>query len=81
MNDEIEFLVSSDTQSCYLESLIKSREMLAASAKQTALLDRIDEVIALELQVAKMGAEKAISEITKLTTKDNVKVVPLTKDK
>lgn len=68
MNEDIEVFFDKSDGSSYIESLSKSRQYL----KDSPLLAKLDEVILLELELAKMGAEKAKSEILKAAAKDNV---------
>lgn len=71
MNDETEMFFEKSEGSCYLESLARTRQYL----KDTDFLKKLDEVILLEIDLAKMGAEKAKSEIMKMTNKDNVRPI------
>ncbi len=58
-DDMAEFFTDSSN---YLESLIRCRKLLEGAYSLAA---KLDEVIALELDLALMGAEKAKSEIVK----------------
>ena len=69
MNEDIEVYLDGGNSPCYLESLIKCRQML----KDSPLLARLDEAISLELDLAVLGAEKAKSELLKTTAKDNIR--------
>jgi len=71
MNDDIEvYLDKVSSGACYLESLIYARARLDNAELKAAL----DEVILLEIELAKMGAEKAKSEIIK-ANKDNLRPI------
>jgi len=54
----------------YIESLCKSRELL----KNSELLNKLDNVISLELELALQCAERELSELRK-STKDNVRPI------
>ena len=71
MNEDVEVFFDKSDGSSYLESLCKSREYL----KDSPLLAKLDEAIALELELAIMGAEKAKSEILKAAPKDNIRPI------
>ena len=63
MSDEFtDFMVDNSN---YLESLIRSRKHVETSP----LLAKLDEVIELEIDLALLGAQKALSEILKETAK------------
>lgn len=63
---------------CYLESLIKSRVNIEkASNISQDIIYGLEEVILLELELAKMGAEKAKSEIIKAAAKEKDNVRPI----
>lgn len=72
MNEDIEVFLDGNNSPCYIESLIRCRHLL----KESPLLTRLDEAIALELDLAVLGAEKAKSEIIKSDTKEN-KIRPI----
>lgn len=76
MTDEYEDVTAFFTDSSnYLESLIRSRQHLAnASASMRKMLD---ETIAVELELALIGAKKARAAVLKEQAKNNV--VPLKK--
>ena len=67
MNEDIEVYL--DDSGSYLEALIKSRKHLKESE---ALLQKLDQLITLELDLGVMAAEKAKSEILKKQDKDNI---------
>ena len=67
MNEDIEVYL--DDSGSYLEALIKSRKHLKESE---ALLQKLDQLISLELDLGVMAAEKAKSEILKKQDKDNI---------
>lgn len=69
-DDEIEVYMDNSQSSSYLESLARTRRLLA----DTGLIERLDEVISLEIELALMGAQKAKSEILK-QTKDTVRPI------
>ena len=69
MNDD--FDVYFDKTGCYVESLLRSRQYLKNCP---SLLYKLDEVIQAEIELALMGAKKAISEILK-DSKDNVRPI------
>ena len=58
------------TSGNFLQSLIECRSLLTGSP----LLEKLDEVIAVELELALMGAKKAKSAILK-EDKDNVRPI------
>ena len=66
MNEDIEVYL--DESGGYLEALIKSRKHL----KESELLQKLDQLISLELDLGVMAAEKAKSEILKKQDKDNI---------
>jgi hypothetical protein len=58
----------------YLESLAKTRLYLISnlsSVKSAKALAELEDVILLEIELAKIGAEKAMSEIRKAAIKEN----------
>lgn len=76
MNDDIEMFMTTDSGgSCYLESLVKSLTMLHGIESTSGLATKLEEVISLEIDLAKIGAEKAKSEILKAAAKDNLRPI------
>lgn len=75
-NEEIDVYLSSDSQGCYLESLVKCRRLLLDAPD---MLSKLEQVIDLELDLAIMGSEKAKSEVLKNTklkeVKDNLRPI------
>jgi len=68
MNEDIEVYL----EPSYLESLIRSRKYLNS---QGDLIKKLDLVIHAELDLALLGAEKAKSEVLKLSAKDNLRPI------
>lgn len=72
MSDDMDvFLDTSDN--CYIESLARSVAVLAKlpdGPRVRDLINKLEEVLLLELDLAVMGAEKARSEILKKNAKD-----------
>lgn len=72
MNDELEiFFDKSD--GCYLESLIRSRVLLSKISEEESLIDKLNEVISIELELALAGSKKALSEVA--PPKNNVRPI------
>lgn len=70
MNDEMEIFFNKDDGSTYLESLIRSRCMMYNSKNiNLDIVSGLEEVISLEIELARLGAEKAMSEAKKATAK------------
>ena len=71
MNDIIDDSFEPES-GCYLEALIRSRQLV----KDTVYLaDKLDNVISLELDLAVMGAEKAKSEILKRNSDNKIRPI------
>lgn len=67
VNDEMEVYFENDKGS-YLESVIHSRYILYKTNNiDWGLIDKIDELVHLELDLAIIGARKAMSEVNKAT--------------
>jgi hypothetical protein len=61
MDEENVFFASGTN---YMESLINSRsELYSTKEVNVKLVKQLDEVISLELELARIGAEKALSEV------------------
>lgn len=75
MSDDIEEFVSDS--GCYIESLIKSRVQLdkLPIVHSVNMIEKIEELIMLEIGLAIMGANKAKSEILKKNKDDVVKPI------
>ncbi len=61
MNEEIEMFFENSAGPSYLESIIKTRRLLV----DVDLISKIDELIGLEIDLAIIGAKKALSEVKK----------------
>lgn len=72
MEDDITMFTADS--GCYLESLVRCRQSLLAQGRGQPLLDVLDQVLHAELELALMAADKAKSEITKLS-KNNIKTI------
>lgn len=74
-NDDIEVFFDKTDGGSYLESLMRSRLYVdRISSCKAEIRIKLEEVILLELDLAKLGAEKAKSEIIK-SEKDNVRPI------
>lgn len=67
MDDEIDVFFTDSGSTCYLESLIRSRVLLSKITEEIDLIDKLNYLISLELDLAVVGAEKAMSEVKKAT--------------
>lgn len=76
-NNEIEMFFDPNSQGeCYIESLVRSWKILDDSAScPLVMIDKMVEVISLELDLAIMGAQKAKSEVLKSQIKDNLRPI------
>lgn len=76
MEDDITMFTADS--GCYLESLVRCRGFLLSQegfpSSRQSLLDVLDQVLHAELELALMAADKAKSEITKLS-KNNIKTI------
>ena len=76
--DEVEVFFERTDGSSYIESLVRSRYVMSkTNAINILLAPAIEEVILMELELAKMGAEKAKSEVLKSAAKEKGNLRPI----
>lgn len=69
MDDELDIFFESAGAVNYLESIIRSQILLEQLPNADALKSKLDYLIALEIDLAIVGAEKATGEVKKSVAK------------